>query len=79
MELKQYFTHHISSAKREEVEKSLQAKLNDGWELVKDITNLNSAGRLYDPHGRKFDGYVMAKYQCSVRKEKSKVLKGRNG
>ncbi|TYS91937.1 hypothetical protein [Rossellomorea aquimaris] len=79
MELKQYFTHNISSAKREEVEKSLQAKLDDGRELVKDITNLNSAGRLYDPHGRKFDGYVMAKYQCTVRKEKSKVLMGRNG
>jgi hypothetical protein len=79
MELKQHFTHHITSAKREEVEKSLQAKLNDGWELVKDITNLNSGGYLHYPNKGSFEDYRSVKYQCTVRKEKNKVLAGRFG
>jgi hypothetical protein len=77
--LTQYFTHTLSRTRPEELQKALDEKLADGWELVKESSETSKSGRLYSPQSRRFDSYIAPKYTCVVRKEKSKVLLGRNG
>jgi hypothetical protein len=77
--LTQYFTHTLSRTRPEELQKALDEKLADGWELVKESSETSKSGRLYSPQSRRFDSYIAPKYTCVVRKEKSKVLRGGNG
>jgi hypothetical protein len=77
--LTQYFTHTLSRTRPEELQKALDEKLADGRELVKESAETSKTGRLYSPQSRRFDSYIAPKYTCVVRKEKSKVLAGRNG
>jgi hypothetical protein len=75
----EYFTHTISRLRPEELQKAIDEKLADGWELVKESAETSKSGRLYSPQSKRFDSYIAPKYTCVVRKEKSKVIAGRNG
>jgi hypothetical protein len=75
----EYFTHTISRAGYGEMQRAIDEKLADGWEVIKHPEETSKSGRLYSPQSRRFDSYVAQKFTCVVRKEKSKVLAGRNG
>lgn len=81
MEQVTYFYHNISRIRESELEKALAEKLADGWEIhrpIKPITNV--AGQWGDSKKwispNTYQGsYLTQKFQCTVRKEKSKVKK----
>jgi hypothetical protein len=85
MELKQYFYHQISRIRLYEVEKAPEEKIADGWELHTPIVPQTRVGTRWGVSDRKtysldqYEGSLMTqKYICTVKKEKSKVIAGRN-
>lgn len=85
MEQVTYFYHNISRIRESELVKALEEKLADGWEIHRPIMPItNVAGQWGDtkkwisPNTYK-GSYLTQKFQCTVKKEKSKVLLGRNG
>lgn len=74
----QYFTHTISRASYKELQTALDEKVADGWEVVKEPTNTTRSHATYNDRGKMSSCFVSPKYTCVVRKEKSKVLLGRN-
>jgi hypothetical protein len=85
MEL-EYFTHKITRVRLPELEKAVQEKLNDGWEIHTPICPITTVGTNWGVRkGSKhtledYEGsYMTQKFFCRVKKEKSKVLLGRNG
>ncbi|MBW3114226.1 hypothetical protein KYJ26_20370 [Bacillus sp. MCCB 382] len=85
MEL-EYFVHDITRVRLPELEKAVQEKLADGWEIHTPICPITKVGSNWGvKKGRKhslddYEGsYMTQKYFCRMKKERSKVLAGRNG
>jgi hypothetical protein len=75
----EYFTHTISRAGYAEMQRVIDEKVADGWEVVKEPTNTTKSVATYTKKGKMASSFVTPKYTCVVRKEKSKVIAGRNG
>jgi hypothetical protein len=75
----EYFTHTISRSGYAEMQRVIDEKVADGWEVVKEPTNTTKSVATYTKKGKMESSFVTPKYTCVVRKEKSKVLAGRNG
>jgi hypothetical protein len=74
-----YITQTINRWRYHELQKAVDEKLADGWEIVKMPEDTTKSWRSYDPHGNRFDSHVAKKFTCVLRKERDKVLAGRNG
>jgi chromosome segregation ATPase len=70
--LTQYFTITLSRTTPEQLQKALDEKLADGWEVVKEVENTKARG-IYNKEGMLQDSYVSKKYTCIIRKEQEKM------
>lgn len=68
----QYFTIKLSRTTPELLQKAIDEKVADGWEVVKEIENTKARG-IYNKEGDLQDSYVSRKYTCIIRKEQEKM------